>query len=547
MRAKLFANYKLLLFLFLIALAIYYPTWESGFVTDWMAWMYRYQKGDWTDILNCFGYPGLHQVFHAINYPLYKICFNNHFLWYIPYALMHGLNAWLVYLVTKQIAARFNIQARSFLTIGVTALFFLSPYQVEPVTWKVCLHYLLSFAFLMVSIGYLFRTFDSQGKSSNNIKHHFFFLLALLTLEISLAAPFIFLSLGLVYWMHKGQSREVLKKVIVGLGINILILIAYFMTNKLYIGSWVGHYGEEQHLKFDWVLIGGNGIKYLEKYLLLLHYWPFDIKMKLYNFFDGSPINIGAGLGLLTLIGAIAIVFFKKLDGSLKLAFFGLISFFMAIFPIANLFFMRIHPYENDRYGYLASFFFYLFFVVVIYRLPKYLRTSILVLFVAINIFFLGKMLKTAHHAGSVHRGLVSDFPFYDRDDIIFLSAPDNYKGMCLFRDLSGKAVAFRESLDLFVNKPFSGEMEDAAEVNMRFPTDGVKVEPIDSLTAQVMIISEGTWFWKDGFGLNSYENDLYSVELHGWYYLIKFKEKPVGKTLLYFQGKEWKEFKLPE
>ena len=56
----------------LISLLLYWKSSNYGLVTDYMGWLNKYRAGDWTDIIHCFNYPGLHQFFHLINYTIYK-------------------------------------------------------------------------------------------------------------------------------------------------------------------------------------------------------------------------------------------------------------------------------------------------------------------------------------------------------------------------------------------------------------------------------------------------------------------------------------------
>ena len=527
-----------------VALAIYFPSWENGFVTDWMSWIYWYQEGTYADVIHCFGYPGLHQFFHLVHYTLYKICGTDHFMWYIPYAIMHGVNAFLVLKLIRAATDLYQIKAGAFIAWFTALVFFISPYQVETVVWKVCFHYMMSLALIMGSWWYLIKYLRDDDRTFLTW-HHILFVLALLTLEITLAAPFMFFTFSLIFLYRNDLLTQKWKQLAWTFGIQLGIIVLYFLANRAILGSWVGHYGAEQHLKFDAALIGGNGMKYLWKYLLFTHYWPYTEKMELYNSFDTDAINIGGGLLVLSLIALFVVYKLKSLKTEISLAFFGIVAFFMGIFPIANLFFMRMHPYENDRYGYFASAFFYLFIICLIACLPKVWRYIVAVLYTLISVYLFVGMMKTANDAGHIHRELVRSFDYYDRDDIVFLTKPDNFNGMCIFRDLSGEAVAFRESLDLFEGKPYTGKMIDIAQINMVSPTDGVRVAQIDSLTIQVAINSGGTWFWRSGFGLLPYKTDEFEVTKGEWHYRVHFYEDPSDKTFLYFIGDEWKEFRF--
>jgi len=79
---------------------------------------------------------------------------------------------------------------------------------------------------------------------------------------------------------------------------------------------------------------------------------------------------------------------------------------------------------------------------------------------------------------------------------------------MQLFRDLSGQARSFTESLYHFNGKNYQGEMSDLAQVNILGLEDKIKVSIIDSTTLHVKNPQAGSWFWKDGMGLPNYETE---------------------------------------
>lgn len=530
----------------LLSLVIFLPTWQYGFTTDYLSWFYKYEKGNWFDALACFGYDGLHQVFHIINYPIHYLAGDSPFLHYVPYAILHGLNTFLFFRVLLKVISQCKIGSGVFIPLVAGLLFFISPYQVETLTWKVCFHYLLCVFFMLLSWRALIQYLQNPNEKSLKW-HHICFVLGLLTLELSLALPFIFATYSLIVLsINKPDFVSKWHLLSRTFGIQVFILVGYFLTNKLFFGEWVGHYGAEKHLNLDPLLIGSIGLKYFGKYMSFAHFFPFEYRSTFYVLLEQKNI-VFACLSVLIACGGIALILFNRLSARLKLAFFGLLAFFMGIFPIANLYFMWLNVYENDRYGYLASVFFAIFIASLISLLPKKLRWLVAALIISVNAFFFSQMISKTSNAGKVNLALVDKFEAYDKEKIIFLAEAENFDGVCLFRDYSNEssAEAFKESLDILGGRPYKGKIRSVAQVNMMNVNDGVKVDQIDSLTLRVMITSDGTWFWKHGLGLTNYSNDMYKVENNGWYYDVTFFENPEDWSLLYFKDLEWKEFNI--
>ena len=123
----------------------------------------------------------------------------------------------------------------------------------------------------------------------------------------------------------------------------------------------------------------------------------------------------------------------------------------MALFPIVNLFFVYILPFENDRYSYLASAFFFPFLVGFLYYTLNHWAKGLVALILLVHLFFSIKMINNARNAGKVLDGLVDDFEWCASEKVVLLGLPDNYRGLYLYRDLDDdNATSFKESIELF-------------------------------------------------------------------------------------------------
>lgn len=519
---------------------VYYPTRNAGIVTDFLSWLYKYRDGSYADVIHCFDYIGHHQFFHLINYSIYKIIGLSHFGWYFVFALFHGINSFLLQCFSAMWFKRWKLDL-PYASIFIALLFLLSPYQVETLTWKACFHYIMSVGLCLSSFMYLISYLEK-----NNLKAllfcHVLFLYSLFTLEINLATPFIFL-LFIAVDHYRNPDGDFKKKCIQVFLVQLVFIVIYFILNKLSFGEWVGHYGEERHLRFSPDLVLGNGLKHFVKHLLLLHYFPFEIKEFIYVSLGKLKFILPLFLFLLGVL-VYVIKNYKTLSPKVQISSTSMLMFFMGIFPIVNLYFMYVIQHENDRYSYFATPFFCISVVCLIYTLKFIPRYTILWIYLIINIVLLSSMLTNAKHAGDGCKAMLENFPCEQAEGkvVYFLAIPDNFNGMYMYRDFGENTTSFKESIDLLQDRPCENiEYRTVAQYNFQYPSDIFNAYFETENRVRVFIGQNGTWFWKDGIGLSDYETENYTVENKGWYYLVTFKDLSDKPLLLYPHGGEWK------
>ncbi len=533
------------LFFIVLSLLLYIPTRSGGMVTDFTGWMLRYRAGSFSDIITCFGFPSLHQAFHLLNYLFYRLVGMHPFAWYCLYAVMHGLNAGLLFRLATAWAMRWKQKSLHTLPFFAAFIFLISPYQVEVVVWKVCFHYLLSTAYTLGGFALLIRYLQDKNRK-HLLAHHALILIGLFTLEIGLAAPFIFLTFIVADHFHvKEEISHLWSKLKIVFLPQVVFVIIYFLLNKLVLGDWVGHYGAEKHLVFSPLILISHGWQYFAKYLANLHFLPLPAKTYLYESIASPSISYGL-LFTAIILFLLSLAFYKRLSTKLKISGLCIVLFFMAIFPIVNLYFLYTLPYDNDRYGYYASPYFYLFVVSLIYLLPKSFRYAFLLLYILWQSILLGTMIADARSTSYITRGLLENFPCDKISDkqVFLLGLPDNYKGQPMFRDFSGRAEAFHESLDLFYNKVDCSDQEiyTVVQYNLKSADDKLNAYYETPDRIKVFFAQGGNWFWRNSIGATSYETESYRVELKGWYYLLHIKQKNENAIFLYPEADKWKE-----
>jgi hypothetical protein len=146
-----------------VTLLSFIPSIGAGFVYDFLGWQKEYNRGSFADIINCFGYHGNHQFLHFVFYSFYRI-FGTHGLpWYLFFCTLHAINGYLFYLLTIKIIRQWGGSISPALAALGAFVFLLHPYSVEPVVWRVCVHYLLSCAEIMM-VFILFLKYLESGE-----------------------------------------------------------------------------------------------------------------------------------------------------------------------------------------------------------------------------------------------------------------------------------------------------------------------------------------------------------------------------------------------
>ncbi len=519
----------------LISLILYYPTHNYGLVTDYLGWLNKYRAGDWGDIVHCFNYPGLHQFFHLINFTIYKITNADTFSLYLIFAISHGLVSYSVYRALRKIGEWFEWELSGIGAFFAALMFLLSPYSIEAVTWKACYHYLMITA--MVSIGIiLFIKYLESNQNKYLLGHFMIFILSLFTIELSLVTPGIY---GFLYLtkFYQNRDRIVLKK---GIYINIIhaaFLIFYFILTKWMIGDYIGHYGAEQHMDFTPSLILTTASKYFVKYIGFTHYLSFQPRYELYGFLSQTIVALAV---LLPLILAILLGYKNKKNSAGLVIGFSFICFIIALLPVLNLYFMNLHHYENDRYGYFASIFFYFGLTALLLTFGGRLKYSLCLIFIVICIYFGQHTIHKVQIAGDNIRGLINNFEWYDEQAIVIGGLPENLDGIYMFRDFSDEGVALKESLDWHRRKPYSGNIKVLSKYNMKNNDAHLDMKFIGKDSVQVWDMMPGSWFWRKGVGMGSYSNNGARIDMKEGYFNATFDEKMDSTLFIYPSGSNW-------
>lgn len=519
-----------------ISILIYFPTHNYGLVTDYLGWLNKYRDGSWSDIAHCFNYPGLHQFFHLINYTIYKVTNAETFSLYLIFATMHGVVSYCVYRALRKVGEWLSYDQAGIAAFFAAIMFLFSPYQAEAVTWKACFHYLMITGLTCLGIITLIRYLTGDG-IKYIILHMVVVVFSLLTIELGLVTPGIY---GIIYlaYFYQTKDKHLLKKGITLSIVHFLLLVLYFLITKVMIGSYVGHYGAEQHMDFSPSLLITTASKYFVKYAMFTHYYSFQPRYDLYAALSKFYYALFALLPLLSIL----LLSFLKGNKSKDWLIIGVgfICFLIALLPVLNLYFMNLHHYENDRYGYFASMFFYYGLTAIFLQFGGRIKYGLCLIFTVICIFLSLGTISKISTAGNNITTLVDTFKWYDNENIVIAGLPENHDGIYMFRDFSDAGVTLKESLDWQGRKTYNGNVTVLSKYNMKNDQKHLDVKFIGKDTLQVWDIMPGSWFWRKGVGMGSYENDRVKVNMKDGHFNAVLKNLPPNTIFIYPSGNKW-------
>lgn len=527
----------------LISLISYIPSIGSGFVFDFVGWQRAYNAGSFADIINCFGYHGNHQFLHLLFYTFYKIFHIQGVPWYLLFCTLHAVNGFMLYKLIIKLSAHWKYNFPELLAIIAAVLFLINPYNVETVVAKVCLHYLITTLALLALLLLFIRYLGNPVKKTLLIAGAVY-LASLFSLEISFVTPLIISFAGLLTYILSEQKKTIFKSTMLYAGMLWGMLGCYLILNKLTLGSVVGHYGSDVHLQLDILSMAATEFKYFVKHLIYARYFSFYAKAALFDKWLSFPEIAFLGICIVIALCIIYFILIRKLHPKWHLVFFGIITSFILILPVSNIFFTHLQVGMNDRYSYLPIALFTLSLMAFISNFPKWLIITLVSILFSLSLFFQQKTLSYWHISTKVLQSLKEDFRWHDAPYVFILNSPDNYKGIVM-ANIINEPTGIDELIDNQTSRPYNGVMYDIFQFNMTTPEDGVRVEQTGPMQLKVTFDQWGNWWHRNGVGAGSYENEYYKAEVLDYPYQVTFKQLPAGSVIIHQDGGEWKEFKM--
>ncbi len=525
---------------------LYFRTATAGFVTDFSGLSAKFERGEFWDFLNCFGFPAMHQIRNLVLWCLYQTFGIHGYGWYAVFSTLHIVNAWLVFRLGTEIFAHFKIE-KGKIAAGVAALFFaFCPYHTEPMTWRVNFVFLfVTTLFLMLLRVYLRDAERPQRKFFWQMQG--LFALALFTFELAPAIPLVLSAFIFFENVYRVSFREFLRKYVRLIAPQAAIIGVYFVLQKMLLNAWVGHYGAETHLNSDPTLIFGNLLKYTSKYLLFSRSFKIFNNTDFYGTLD-LPWVWGGALLLVALGFVFTLLRRQKITDNQRVGWLLAAGYFFALLPILNIFFYHTLHIENDRYGYLASVFFFLFAVFLLTKIPKYFALLIVLIYLPLSIYLTGENTERWAAGDAVYRKLLETFRWQDAENVYILTLPDNMEGAGMFRRYQREHSTLRDALENMYHKKLKGNLHEITHFNQQRISTGFAVNQDSTGFIRLKWNEYGSWFWDCGHGADDYETPDYIFKTTEWgngKFLIKNQgEKDV---IIFADGDKWSEVKTQD
>lgn len=532
----------LFLALWLLTFVLYFPAARAGWVIDGVGFLYNLRHQGFWDFINRTNSSdqSFYQLFTLHYYLFYKLWGFNVWLWSLLYITVQAVNAYLLYLLCRNIFADSSVKRAGLLSFTGVVIFCSSPHISEILICRAYFHYLLSFVFILLSLLWVQR-YQHTGAGRYLWGVVCIFLLATITLEIFYLVPFFILTLALYYRYGLGYDARIFRKTLLYAFLPQLLLMAlYFAAQLLVFRHFRPHKIELNQSAADYL---SKLPKYLFHIVLLGRYFPLEVKQKVYGFCD-SWAGISIVYGLLILAGVGLLRRFRSGPADAKPA---LLLYTWVMLTLLFLLPLSFPGPEllvfYDRYTYFTDAFVYVLLVWLLSRLVtnKYVAILLFCVYIDFNLYFTIAVNTSWIESNVINTNLLRNFPAPGGKTVLLLNVPENMNGAPMIG--SSPEGAFKMMREVYSDTLEKSQIYDVASYNMNADYNGAHVTVLNDSMLKVELNHGGTWWWYDGHGAANYETPDYKVDFKtvGMRYDITLK-RPLGDYLVLFSvGDKWK------
>jgi hypothetical protein len=526
---------------FALTFALYLPTAKAGWVIDAVGWIYDMKHNSFWDFINRTQShsQSFYQLFALHYFVCYKLWGMNLWMWSLLYITIHAINAYLLFVFCSRLLSDSGINNGLQIALGGAILFTVSPHISEVIAWKACFHYLQGLLFILL-ITLWVQKFQHNQQGKYALYSAIIFILSAFGLEIFYVIPFFTLFVSLYYPFALGYDKKVFRKTLLYFFVPQLItLCIYFIALYIAYGFFRPHKTDFSQSATDYL---SKPVKYFFQILFLVRYYPVELKNRLYSFCESSK-TFAAFYGIAAFIFFYALVKLKKIGKAQRA------MFLFYVLVILTIGFLISVPFPGsdllvfyDRYTYFADGFIYTLLALILTKAGnKYFALILLCVYAAVNVYFTIKVNTYWKHSAYVDARLLYDLPPAGTKTYILLNVPENMKGVPMIG--AQPSSKFRDTYEVFMGTPMKNNIYDAASYNMNTMEDGAHVMVINDSVIHVTLNQWGTWWWYEGHGARSYENNDYRLKLvdPGHWYELTLRHPADQYLLLYEVGAAWK------
>ena len=529
-------------FTWLLIWLLYYPARHAGFVGDFYRdWLKIITEKSFQDYIKWFrpGTSTVYQFTQILTYGYYKIFGAVPLAWHVLHVTLHAIVCLCTYVFFRRLLLDTGIRSYASISLMVSLLFAISPYNTEVVVHEPCLHYTFGFLLLLLPLIWMQRYF-------RNARPRYLWWSVLLyipasySLEIFYLTPWLVLSLALFYRYALQMDKVILKRTAIFFLLPSLVIFAiHIVVLRAYTGSTMSH-GVSSSITVLFDGFCNKVLKYIFHVLFMGRFVVNDTRQLIYHYCESVGTHPLFHVGF---VAAFLYVLYKFRKTRPRLKLISLLTIW------SLLFIALVSPREFptgqlvalDRYVYFMTPFIYLAIALLFVGKFRVVGMLLFVAGISVSLYLLIKVNRYWAESQKVVTGLMNSFPATGNKIVLLLNPPENMEGIPMIG--SDKHSVFGLSYELMRQKKIAGQLYDVASYNMTAADNGAHVNVLNDSVIKVTLNQWGTWWWFYFHGATSYDNEHFKLDMRDvghWYELTL--HKPADQyLLLYSVGERWK------
>ena len=512
--------------LVIVGFLIYLPSTKLGMTSDFYHWIERYDRMGWQGWLHSFDDWSLKYVSHGVAFTLYKLFGLHSFSWWFIFVGFHVLNSFFVYKITDQLFKKNRLVA-----VIAAVLFLTSPFQHEAVIWKATIHYQIA-TLCTLSNCFLFLLLFKKVNIRIILSIIVLFGLSMYALESVFVLPGLFILIYMYKYFEDRKSIFSITTFAFKILLPLVVLIgSFFLFTKIKLDQFIGHYGGV-HTNFDLALLGNSIYQYVLKFGLYFRYSLNESSNYILHWANDSTVSV-----IIFFVAALTSIILFVIKRTRLLGLF-LLLFFVALFPVLNLETPFNYSIQADRYGYLASAFFYAFVAIGLFGWTKKIYHFLMAGLFILHITLLQQTIGEWEKAEIIKQNIIEQFPNEREKEFFILNIPDNINGAYIFRQGLWQALKIYKQVN-------QSHINVVSWTNRREVIDPVHLS-VDSNRIEYRHHS-GTWIHHLGEGIQDRNRQYLQIDRaeNNLSYTLEFKNQPKNFKVLYLDSLKWKEIEL--
>ena len=519
------------------SLLLYQNGNDAHFIFDFNMWALHYQDLGWRGITQCFGDGSMHHVGHILPFLIFKFFRYNACAWTLVLTAFHSFNCALLFITINRILSLYQIKNAIQISLLSVCLFLFSPLHTEIVVWGSTVWYQQSLSLVLACIIFMIGYIHSDRGSI--IYYYILLVLAFFTWEITFCIPFIALVLLLCARMSSEGKIRFMTRIVLP---SLACIGLYMLLNKMRAGAWVSHYGEAAHLSFPVITVTANVIRYLLKLSTINAILSYRYLYAIINAISKPHVAVLTCTVCILLATGIGYAVRKRAD--INVAWVFLLLSLAALVPVININSAFMKDIEQDRYVYIASAFFYVSVVSIVFTFRStVLRYLLICGYACLLLVYQHQFVKDWQIAGRVQNRLMDTFRWANADRIIILCSADNVNGAYCLR--SQPYSSFGEALQAQRGINVRKKIVEVLQYNLNDISDSMTAVRTDSMSVKTTFTQWGNWYWKNGYSFSgNIEDPDFKMSADEWShsFITTMSQRKPGDVFIYQAKDHWEE-----